>query len=327
MANKMSIEWLTVMPNTGMKPNSIYIIDPGAGNIPAVYVTNKVGSSSYRINPSENLTGFIKTINSLTPDAGGNVNLNLSFTGGVLTFTGSGVNIDLDARYVTLTEYNSFKTTTNNRLTSLENAVTDGLKTPVAFDSSANPTFPSQTKGFTYKVTVAGTTSGQLLEVGDTIIYDTTGTTPFVVQSNVDNATTTIRGLVMIATQTKVDTGTDTTSVVVPATLQVKLNNFLTSIIASQIEVNAGSIDNKFITPLKNKTYFDGRKATQAEVNTGTNDTQFITPLTLQTKISTALSSVHTHSNKTFLDKIGETGTGEMTYNNDPVYTLGSSAW
>lgn len=67
--------------------------------------------------------------------------------------------------------------------------------------------------------------------------------------------------------------------------------------------------------------------ASQAEVDAGTNDTKFVTPLKLQTKIATALSSVHTHTNKSYLDKIGETTTGEMTYNGDAVYTLGSSAW
>lgn len=327
MANKMSIEWLGTMPNTGMKPNSIYIIDPGAGNLPAVFVTNKTGSASFRINPTPDLTMFIKSINGLLPNGSGNVALDLSFNSGILTLSGSGININLDARYLTLAEYNIFKNVTNNRLDSLETAVTAGLKTPVPFDASVNVTFPAQTKGFTYKVTVGGTTSGQILEPGDTIIYDTTGTTPFIVQSNVDNATQAIRGLIMISTQAKVDAGTDAISAVVPLTLQTKLNAFLVAITASQVEVTAGTVDNKFITPLKNKVWFDSLKATQAEVNTGTNDTKYVTPLTLQTKIATALSSVHTHSNKTSLDKIGESATGEMTFSGDAVYTLGSSSW
>ena len=326
-ANKMTISWETSMPSSGLKPNSIYIIDPGVGNLPQVFVTNKTGSTSYRINPTPDLTSFIKKVNGLTPDANGTVQLDLSFTNGILKLTGSGVNIDLAATFVEKTTYNTFVTNTNNRLDSLESTVTNGLKTPIAFDASANATFPSQTKGFTYKVTVAGTTSGIALQVGDTIIYDTTGNTPFVVQANVDSSTTTVTGLIMLATQAEVDTGTNSTKAVVPSTLQSKLNTFLTNLTASQAEVNAGTITNKFVSPSTNKTYFDSRKATQAEVNAGTDDTKYVTPLTLQTKISTALASVHTHANKAYLDKIGESATGEMTYNGDVVYTLGSQAW
>ena len=326
-ANKMSISWETSMPSTGLKPNSIYIIDPGVGNLPQVFVTNKTGSNSYRINPTSDLTSFIKKVNSLTPDANGAVQLDLSFTNGVLKLTGSGVNIDLAATFVEKTTYNTFVTNTNNRLDTLESTVTNGLKTPIAFDASANATFPTQNKGFTYKVTVAGTTSGIALQVGDTIIYDTTGNTPFVVQSNVDSSTTTVTGLIMLATQAEVDTGTNSTKAVVPSTLQTKLNTFLTNITASNAETLAGSITNKFVTPASNLYDYQQRKATQTEVNTGTDDTKYVTPLTLQTKISTALASVHTHANKAYLDKIGESATGEMTYNGDAVYTLGSQAW
>ena len=327
MSNKMTISWETSMPSTGLKPNSIYIIDPEAGNLPQVFVTNKTGSTSYRINPTPDLTSFIKKVNNLTPDANGAVQLDLSFTNGVLKLTGSGVNIDLAATFVEKTAYNTFVTNTNNRLDSLESTVTNGLKTPVAFDASANATFPSQTKGFTYKVTVAGTTSGIALQVGDTIIYDTTGNTPFVVQANVDSSTTTVTGLIMLATQAEVDTGTNSTKAVVPSTLQSKLNTFLTNITASNAETLAGSITNKFVTPASNLYDYQQRKATQAEVNAGTDDTKYVTPLTLQTKISTALASVHTHTNKAYLDKIGESATGEMTYNGDVVYTLGLQAW
>ena len=233
----------------------------------------------------------------------------------------------MTATFVEKTVYNTFVTNTNNRLDTLESAVTNGLKTPIAFDASANATFPSQTKGFTYKVTVAGTTSGIALQVGDTIIYDTTGTTPFVVQANVDASTTTVAGLIMLATQAEVDTGTNSTKAVVPSTLQSKLNTFLTNITASNAETLAGSITNKFVTPASNLYDYQQRKATQTEVNAGTDDTKYVTPLTLQTKISTALASVHTHANKAYLDKIGESATGEMTYNGDVVYTLGSQAW
>ena len=327
MANKMTINWETVMPSSGLKPSSIYIIDPGAGNKPQVFVTNKTGSSSYQINPNQDLTAFIKTINGLTPDGNGDVLLSLSFTNGVLSLSGSGATINLDARYVQLSDFTPWKNTTNTRLDSLESAITDGLKTPQPFNASTTSVWPTANKGTTYKVTVAGTTSGVVLEVGDTIIYDTTGNTPFVVQSNIDQATTTVKGLVAIATQAEVDAGAVTNKVVVPSTLASRLSSWLTSITASQAEVDAGTVDNKFVTPLKNKTYFDGRKASQSEVNAGTNDTKFVTPLTLETRISSAVGQVHTHANKTYLDKIGETASGEPTYNGDAIYTLGNNAW
>ena len=102
----------------------------------------------------------------------------------------------------------------------------------------------------------------------------------------------------MLASQDEVNTGSNNTKAIVPLTLTQKLNDFLTSITASQAEVNAGTISNKFVSPL-----------------------------TLETRISAALNSIHTHTNKAFLDKIGETATGEMTYNGNAVYTIGSEDW
>lgn len=297
-ANKMTIEWANTMPSTGLKPNSIYIIDPGSGTLPAVFVTNKLGSKSFRVNPTTDLVGFVKYVNKQAPNLNGEIQLDLNFNNGILKLTGSDIEINLSAQYVTLTEYNSNKTIINSRLDALESIASSGLKTPVSFDASTNSTFPSQTKGFTYKVTVAGTTSGIVLQVGDTIIYDATGNTPFVVQSNVDQASQTVMGLIMLASQTEVNAGTISNKAIVPLTLTQKLNDFLTSITASQAEVNAGTISNKFVSPL-----------------------------TLETRISAALNSIHTHTNKAFLDKIGETATGEMTYNGNAVYTIGSEDW
>jgi len=72
-SNKMTISWETSMPSSGLKPNSIYIIDPGGGNLPQVFVTNKTGANSYRINPTPDLSAFIKKVNNLTPDSSGAV--------------------------------------------------------------------------------------------------------------------------------------------------------------------------------------------------------------------------------------------------------------
>lgn len=121
------------------------------------------------------------------------------------------------------------------QIDSLSAAVAIGLKTPLPFDASVNATFPSMPQGTTYKVTVAGVTSGIKLQVGDTIIYDGAGTTntPYVVQTNIDEATETVTGTIRIATQAEVTTGTNTTAAVVPAYLQAKLTAFQTSLLST----------------------------------------------------------------------------------------------
>lgn len=330
--NILSIEWRTAVPTTGLKPSSIYIIQPVGGNAPQVFITDKLGNNKWLINPSPDLSIFVKTVNNISKDANGNVQLDLSFTNGVLNLAGSGTNINLDARYIKDTDFQSYKNITDSRLTSLESTVLEGVKTPKPFDATQFTSgFPTQEKGFQYKVTVAGTINTSPtptnLEVGDLIIYDITGNTPFVVQTNVDQATTTLRGLVRIATQTEVNNGLDTQAVVVTSTLATRLSALITASTASQAEVTAGTINNKFLTPLTNATHWNNKKATQAQVNTGTDDNTYITPLKMETRISAALAAIHTHTNKVVLDKFSEGTNGEPIYNGSAIYTLGSQEW
>lgn len=328
MANYMSINYLTAVPTSGLKPYSIYIIQPVGGNYPQVFITDQTGSNKWQINPSVDLSAFVKTVNGIPRDSNGNVQMDLSFANGILSLAGSGVNIDLDARYVNESDFQSYKNITDARLASLESVVLEGLKTPVPFDATQFPGgFPTQERGFQYKVTVAGTVSGQHLEIGDVIIYDTTGNTPFVLQTNVDQATTTLRGLVRIATQIEVDNGLDTSAVVVSSTLHTKLLNVINGRIASTQEVYDGNDDVKFVTPLKNKQYWANKKASQATVNAGTDDEQYITSLKLETRIAAALSQVHSHTNLPVLEKFTEGPNGEIKYNGFPIYTLGDQQW
>lgn len=326
--NVLSIEWKTAMPSTGLKSNSIYFIEPIPGNTPQVFITDTTGNEKWLINPSPNLSAFVKTVNGIANDSNGNVQLGLSFTNGVLSLSGSGINIDLDARYVKDTDFQSYKNVTNTRLDSLEAVALEGMKTPKPFDATQFPSgFPTQTKGFTYKVTVAGTVGGVKLEVGDHIIYDETNNTPFVVQTNVDGSTTTVRGLIRIATQIEVDNGLNTDAAVVPATLHQKLFDFINGRIASQSEVDAGTDDVKYITPKKNKQYWANKKATQAQVNAGTDDENYITSLKLETRIASALAQIHSHTNLPVLEKFTEGVNGEIIYNGSAIYTVGSQEW
>jgi hypothetical protein len=136
--------------------------------------------------------------------------------------------------------------------------------------SAAGGTFPvgtgSTKAGDYWYITTAGTIDGEVFNVGDVIIANkdaasTTSKADWIrLESNRDQATTTVLGLVTIATQTEVNTGTDTSKVVTPATLAGRTaTETRTGIaeIATQAEVNTGTDDERFVTPLKLKTYLD----------------------------------------------------------------------
>jgi hypothetical protein len=101
---------------------------------------------------------------------------------------------------------------------------------------AAGSTFPVSSggtkKGDYWYVTSAGTVQGVILNVGDVLIagIDNASTTSaadwIFLESNRDQATETVKGVAEIATQTEVNTGTD---------------------------------DERIVTPLKLKTYLDGR--------------------------------------------------------------------
>lgn len=90
-------------------------------------------------------------------------------------------------------------------------------------DASSNPAYPaSPAVGDVWIITVAGTVGGVTVEVGDQLVYSTSGW--FILQSNLVDATTTIKGYIRIATQTEVNTGTDNTTAVTPLTLKTNLD-------------------------------------------------------------------------------------------------------
>ncbi len=112
------------------------------------------------------------------------------------------------------------------------------IKAPTDVDCSTSPDYPVSDPGESYYVTVAGLiggASGVPVNVGDTIYCKnpagstggdeaTVGTDFFIVESNRDQATETQLGVCARATQTEVNTGTNNTKFVTPLTQQVKID-------------------------------------------------------------------------------------------------------
>ena len=136
-------------------------------------------------------------------------------------------------------------------------------------DASTSTNFPGSAltkKGDYWYVSVAGTIQGVLFNVGDVIIANidnptvTSANSYIFLETNRDQASTTVLGLVTLATNAEVQTGTDANKVVTPASLSSRTaTETRTGIaeIATQAETNAGTDDTRIVTPLKLKTFFD----------------------------------------------------------------------
>lgn len=149
-----------------------------------------------------------------------------------------------------------------------------------AFPVGSSPTAGTKAGDYWY-VTTAGTVGGVAFNVGDVIVAKVNGASTssaadwIQLEVNRDHATTTVLGLIILATQTEVNTGTDTQKAVTPATLAGRTaTETRTGIaeIATQVEVNAGTDDERFVTPLKLKTFLDASVGGYAaNVGNGTN--------------------------------------------------------
>ena len=123
-------------------------------------------------------------------------------------------------------------------------------------------------KGDYWYVTTAGTTGGVAFNVGDVIIAKVDNAVTFAasdwiqLEVNRDQATTTVLGLVFLATNAETQTGTDTVKAVTPSALSSRTaTETRTGIaeIATDAELTAGTDDSRIVTPLKLKTYLDNR--------------------------------------------------------------------
>lgn len=113
------------------------------------------------------------------------------------------------------------------------------IQIPSDLDASTNPNYPASNPGQSYYITVAGTVGGVAVNVGDQLICKNPagsvggGTEVaedfFILESNRGQATETELGVAAIASQTEVNNGTVNNKIVVPSTLQVKLNNAFNS--------------------------------------------------------------------------------------------------
>lgn len=136
-----------------------------------------------------------------------------------------------------------------------------------AFNATSSSTFPGTSlikKGAYWYVSVAGTVQGQVFNVGDVLIANkdnpsTTLATDWIfLETNRDQATTTLLGLVFLATNAEVQTGTDANKAVTPASLSARTaTEARTGVIeiANQTETNLGLDDTRAVTPLKLATY------------------------------------------------------------------------
>lgn len=94
-------------------------------------------------------------------------------------------------------------------------------------NANTSPAYPSSPAvgDIWFITTNAGTVGGTAVEVGDQLIYSTSGW--FVMQRNLQQASTTVAGFIELADQSETNAGSDTTRAVTPATLAGFLSNYL----------------------------------------------------------------------------------------------------
>lgn len=123
-------------------------------------------------------------------------------------------------------------------------------------------------KGDYWYVTVAGTVGGIAFNVGDVIIANKNAASTtlaadwIALEVNRGQASTTVLGLVTLATDAEVQTGTDSNKAITPSSLSARTaTETRTGLaeIATQAETDAGTDDARIVTPLKLKTLLDNR--------------------------------------------------------------------
>jgi hypothetical protein len=185
-----------------------------SGNDLGAALTGAAVISDVNVNSEGHVTSFA-TRNITASDIGAAI-INDSVTNLVNTWSSQKIQDELDAINSTITGaliyqggYNASTNTPN-------------------LDSS--PTAGTINQGFTYTVTAAGNFYTEAVQVGDMLIAETDDPAVLadwtVVNKNIPDivdASTTAKGIIEIATQTEVDTGTDAVRAVTPATLAQRL--------------------------------------------------------------------------------------------------------
>jgi len=204
-----------------------------------------------------------------------------------------GIVDDLDnASSTTLATSESIKLYVDGTIAALGNLEGDWDASTGEFPVGSHPE-PGTFKGDYWYVTVAGTVDGVPFNVGDVIIakIDNASTTDnndwIQLETNRDQATETILGLVKLATSGETQTGIVTDKVVTPFTLSSRTaTETRTGIaeIATQAETDAGTDDERIVTPLKLKTLLDNRVGGFTADVGNNSDTSFLLTHGLDTK-------------------------------------------
>lgn len=201
------------------------------------------------------------------------------------------------ASSTTLATSSAIKSYVDSTLTALGNLEGSfDANASVNFPVGATPT-PGTKRGDYWYISVSGTVQGINFNVGDVLIakVDNASTIDasdwIVLETNRDQASTSVLGLVRLATSSEVIAGSDNTKAVTPASIPdatTTSRGFTTH--ATSAETQAGTVNNKAVTPqgLASRTATETRTglaeiATQTETNTGTDDSRFVTPLKLKT--------------------------------------------
>lgn len=180
-----------------------------------------------------------------------------------------------------------------------------------SFPVGSSPTAGTK-KGDYWYVSVAGTVNSVAFNVGDVLIalVDNASTSTYAanwisLEVNRDQATESILGLVTLATQSEVNTGTNSTDAVTPATLAGRTATETRAGIAelaTQAETDAGTDDTTIVTPLKLKTLLDNRTGGYAaNIGDGTN-----TSFALTHGLATRDVIVSIYDNSTYEEVITE---------------------
>lgn len=155
--------------------------------------------------------------------------------GDILTTNGSGQPIDSGKAFTTdgtlADDSDSLIPTEKAVKTYIDNKVTGMMDFEGAISASSNPNYPAATAGNVWYITTAGLiggASGAAVQVGDMILAVTTnaggtqaavGADFEILENKNDYATTTIPGLILLATQGEVNAGTDNLAAVTSLTL------------------------------------------------------------------------------------------------------------
>src|SRR5690606_1235725 len=130
-----------------------------------------------------------------------------------------------------------------SQINNISTTLSSGIKIKGDIDVSTNPNYPAAVVGDAYIAINApgkiGGASGVLIERNGSLIVckansaagnqATVGANWTILENDLDQATETVMGIVALASQAKVDAGTDAESAVTPKTLQKKLNDLDTS--------------------------------------------------------------------------------------------------